>query len=63
MPIKTSDAVPFSQARSRFSELEYERIHLLLLEEAETGMADIKAGRVKDGRLAIQQLRARRQKA
>ena len=94
MAIKASDVVPFSQARSRLSEiadevkagtekiitkngqsyvalidaarldyyhrLERERIHLLLLDAAEHGVADIEAGRVKDARKAIQRLRAKR---
>ena len=93
MAIKASDVVPFSQARSRLSEiadevragaekiitkngesyvalidagrldyyhrLERERIHLLLLDAAEKGVADIEAGRVKDARKAIQRLRAK----
>jgi prevent-host-death family protein len=94
MAIKTSDVIPFSQARSRLSEiadevkagaekiitkngesyvalidaskldyyhrLERERIHLLLLDEAEKGLADVTAGRVKDGGKAIQRRRAKR---
>ena len=94
MAIKASDVVPFSQARSRLSEiadevkagaekiitkngesfvalidtgrldyyhrLEHARIHLLLLDEADKGMADVAAGRVKDGRRTIQRLRAKR---
>jgi prevent-host-death family protein len=94
MAIKTSDVVPFSQARSRLSEiadevkagaekiitkngesyvalidagkldyyhrLERERIHLLLLDEAEKGLNDVAAGRVKDARKAIARRRAKR---
>ena len=94
MAIKASDVVPFSQARSRFSEianevkagaekiitkngesyvalidaerldhyhrLERERIHLLLLDEAQKGIADIEAGRVRNGRTALRRIRARR---
>ena len=94
MAIKASDVVPFSQARSRLSEiadevkagaekiitkngesyvalidaerldhyhrLERERIHLFLLDEAQKGIADIEAGRAKNGRTALRRLRARR---
>jgi len=37
-----------------------ERGHLLLPDEAETGLVDVGAGRVKDGRKAIALLRAKR---
>ena len=94
MAIKTSDVIPFSQARSRLSEiadevkagaekiitkngesyvalidaerldhyhrLERERIHLFLLDEAQKGIADIEAGRVRNGRTALRRIRARR---
>ena len=43
-----------------YHRLERERIHLLLLDAAEKGVADIEAGRVKDARKAIQRLRAKR---
>jgi prevent-host-death family protein len=43
-----------------YHRLERERIHLLLLDEADKGLADVASGRVKDGRKAIQRLRARR---
>jgi len=43
-----------------YHRLERERIHLLLLDEAETGLADVAAGKVKDGRKAISRLRAKR---
>ena len=42
-----------------YHRLERERIHLLLLEEAEKGLADVAAGRVKDARQAIRRLRTR----
>lgn len=97
MAITARDIIPFSQARSRLSEiadevkagaekvitkngesfvalidadrldyyhrLERERIHLLLLDEAAKGLADVAAGRVKDARQAIQKLKRRRAKA
>ena len=42
-----------------YHRLERERIHLLLLEEADKGLADVAAGRVKDARQAIRRLRTR----
>jgi prevent-host-death family protein len=42
-----------------YHRLERERIHLLLLEEAERGLADVAARRVKDARQAIRRLRTR----
>jgi prevent-host-death family protein len=43
-----------------YHRLERERIHLLLLDEAEKGIADIKEGRVKNARSVIEDLKARR---
>ena len=43
-----------------YHRLERERIHLLLLEEAAKGLADVTAGRVKDAKKAIQGLESRR---
>lgn len=43
-----------------YHRLERERIHLLLLEEAENGLADVAAGRVKDARQVIRRLKTRR---
>lgn len=43
-----------------YHRLERERIHLLLLDEAEKGLTDVAAGRVKDGRKAIARRRAKR---
>lgn len=97
MAITARDIIPFSQARSRLSEiadevkagaekvitkngesyvalidagrldyyhrLERERIHLLLLDEAAKGLADVSAGRVKDARQAIQKHKSKRAKA
>jgi hypothetical protein len=40
--------------------LERERIHLLLLDDAELGLADVAAGRVKDARQAIAALKRKR---
>ena len=43
-----------------YHQLERERIHLLLIQEASTGLDDIAAGRVKDARSAIQSIKRRR---
>lgn len=43
-----------------YHQLERERIHLLLIEEAGKGLSDIAAGRVKDARSAIEQLKKSR---
>ena len=42
-----------------YHRLERERIHLVLLEEAETGLADIDASRTKDARKALAASRRR----
>ena len=44
-----------------YHRLERERIHLLLLEEAEKGLSDVAAGRVKDARRVIRRLKAKRE--
>jgi antitoxin (DNA-binding transcriptional repressor) of toxin-antitoxin stability system len=46
-----------------YHRLERERIHLLLLVEAEKGLGDVAKGRVKDARQAIRRLKAKRQRA
>lgn len=43
-----------------YHRLERERIHLVLLNEAEKGLADVAAGRVKEAKKAIQGLKSRR---
>lgn len=43
-----------------YHQLERERIHLLLIDEAGKGLDDISAGRVQDARETIQRLQARR---
>jgi prevent-host-death family protein len=43
-----------------YHRLERERIHLLLIDEAAHGLADVAAGRVKDARLAIQKMKRKR---
>ncbi len=44
-----------------YHRLERERIHLLLLKEAEKGLSDVAAGRVKDARRVIRRLKAKRE--
>ncbi len=43
-----------------YHRLERERIHLLLIDEAFKGLADVAAGRVKDAQLAIQKIKRKR---
>lgn len=43
-----------------YHRLERERIHLLLIDEAGKGLDDVAAGRVKDARQTIGQLKRRR---
>ena len=43
-----------------YHQLERERIHLLLIDEAGKGLDDVDAGRVKDARQAIQRIKRRR---
>ncbi len=97
MGFSASDVVPFTQARSRLSELadqakagaekiitkngesyvalidadrldyyhrlERERIHLLLIDDAQRGLADITAGRTQEADAALAKLQQRRKKA
>lgn len=43
-----------------YHRLERERIHLLLIDEADQGLNDVAAGRVKDARQTIQRIKRRR---
>lgn len=43
-----------------YHRLEHERIHLLLIDAADKGLDDVKAGRVKDARHAIQKIKRSR---
>ena len=43
-----------------YHQLERERIHLLLIDEASKGLDDVAAGRIKDARSVIQSLKLRR---
>lgn len=43
-----------------YHQLERARIHLLLLDDAAQGLADVEAGRVKDARSALSDLKKRR---
>lgn len=43
-----------------YHQLERERIHLLLIDEASRGLDDVAASRVKDARGAIQSIKRRR---
>ena len=43
-----------------YHQLEREHIHLLLIDEASKGLADVAAGRVKDARTTLESLKRRR---
>ena len=43
-----------------YHRLERERIHLLLLDETEKGLADVAAGRTRDARQVLRKLKAKR---
>lgn len=49
-----------AQRLDHYHRLERARIHLLLIDEAEKGMADVEAGRVTDARSAISRMKKRR---
>lgn len=49
-----------SQRLDYYHQLERERIHLLLIDEASHGLADVAAGQVKDARTALAQIKLRR---
>ena len=49
-----------AQRLDHYHRLERERIHLLLIDEAGKGLADVAAGRVKDARGAIRSIKRRR---
>jgi prevent-host-death family protein len=52
-----------AQRLDYYHQLERERIHLLLIDEATKGLDDVAAGKVKDARIAIQSLKRRRTRA
>lgn len=49
-----------AQRLDYYHQLEQERIHLMLIEEASRGLDDVAAGRVKDARVALSALKHRR---
>ena len=53
-------AIIDAQRLDYYHQLERERIHLLLIDEASRGLDDIAAGRVKDARSALQSFKRRR---
>jgi hypothetical protein len=57
MTIPVADVVPLKAVRAKQSELEREQVHLLLLDEAEKGLADVDAGRTRDARAALAELK------
>jgi antitoxin (DNA-binding transcriptional repressor) of toxin-antitoxin stability system len=53
-------AIIDAQRLDYYHQLERERIHLLLIDDASQGLDDVMAGRVKDGHTALQALKRRR---
>lgn len=53
-------AIIDAQRLDYYHQLERERIHLLLIEDASQGLADVAAGNVKDARSTLNALKARR---
>ena len=53
-------AIIDSQRLDYYHQLERERIHLLLIDDAGKGLDDIAAGRVKDARTSLATLKRRR---
>jgi prevent-host-death family protein len=53
-------AIIDAQRLDYYHQLERERIHLLLIEDASKGLADVAAGNVKDGRSALEARKRRR---
>ena len=53
-------AIIDSQRLDYYHQLERERIHLLLIDQATKGIGDVAAGRVKDARKTIESIKRRR---
>lgn len=53
-------AIIDAQRLDYYHQLERERIHLLLIDDAGKGLDDVAAGHVKDARTALQALKRRR---
>ncbi|CAN7250768.1 prevent-host-death protein [Trinickia sp. LjRoot230] len=59
-PAESHIAVTDAQRVLSCHELERERVHLLLIEEASKGLNDVPAGRVKDARSTLFTIKHRR---
>lgn len=53
-------AIIDAQRLDYYHQLERERIHLLLIEDANKGLADVSAGKVKDARSTLSAIKRRR---
>jgi prevent-host-death family protein len=53
-------AIIDAQRLDYYHQLERERIHLVLIDDASKGLADVAAGKVKDARTALAALQRRR---
>ena len=51
-----------AQRLDYYHQLERERIHLLLIDDASRGLADIAAGKVRDARAALAEIKNRRRR-
>lgn len=49
-----------AQRLDYYHQLEHERIHLMLIDDASRGLADVQAGKVKDARSALSAIQRRR---
>jgi prevent-host-death family protein len=49
-----------AQRLDYYHQLERERIHLLLMEDASRGLADVASGKVTDARTALEEIKKRR---
>jgi hypothetical protein len=63
MGISASDVVPLTQARATVSDPDNQINHLLLIDDARRGLADISAGRTQDADAAIARLQLMRANA
>ncbi|KUZ68051.1 type II toxin-antitoxin system Phd/YefM family antitoxin [Burkholderia ubonensis] len=53
-------AIIDAQRLDYYHQLERERIHLLLIDDASKGLADVSAGKVKDARSTLSDIKRRR---
>lgn len=54
------EVMPDARAPDYYRQLECERIHLLLIDDASKGLLDVTVGKVKDARSALAVIKCRR---